>query len=136
MAFGSSPRGVAQKLPYVSIRWPYLLFLLIELLSATVFLASVVLATRRARMQVIKGSSLGAMCALDGLARRGLGSNDDCEGLNRHARHMDVRLHRGVSGVAMWLAMEEEAQERKGGGAKEGNDGSTPGWRRRVKFWR
>lgn len=120
--------------PYVSIRWPYLLFLLIELLSATVFLASVVLATRRARMQVIKGSSLGAMCALDGLARRRLGSIDDCEGLNRRARHMDVRLQRGVSGVAMWLAM-EEAQERKGG-AKEGSDEGARGRRRRLKFWR
>jgi hypothetical protein len=101
--------GVTKGLvPYVDVRWSWLLFLMLELGLSSLILTVVILLTRRSRMQIIKGSSLAPMCVLDEASRRHLGGINDLDGMYKRARDTDVRLETGVSGVAMWLTIERQ----------------------------
>jgi hypothetical protein len=88
----------------VQIRWPWLLFLCLELLLSTLFLVGTIVVTKRSRMQVIKTSSLATMCALDEPTRRRLGEMHDMAAVEDAARRTDVRLEKAASGVAVWLS--------------------------------
>lgn len=63
------------------------------------------------RVQILKGSSLATLCGLDKASRKHLGGINDLETLNRRARDLSVRLERGSSGVALWLAMKKDRPE-------------------------
>ncbi len=96
---------VLGQVPYVFIRWSWLSFLVSEFALAVVFLAGLIIATKRSRVQVIQSSSLATMCALDEHTRRYLGDLNDLASLEDQAGKMEVRLERSVSGLAMWLNM-------------------------------
>lgn len=93
----------------MSVRWGWLGFLLAELALALAFLAGSVVATARARLQVIKGSSLATMVALtDQSIRMRLGGIDDLDGLEERAGKVTVRMERGVSGVGLGLGLKSQ----------------------------
>jgi hypothetical protein len=91
--------------PYVQVIWPWLLFLVSELILAMVFLLATALMTRWAGMQVIKGSSLATMCALDDETRRHVGWIYDFEDMKERAEHTNVKLETAPSGAALWLSL-------------------------------
>ena len=90
--------------PYVQIRWVWLIFVCLELLLSTLFLAGTIIVTKRSRLQIMKSSSLATMCALDEPTRRRLGDIHDLDAVEKAARRTDVRLERAVSGMGMWLS--------------------------------
>ena len=77
--------------------------LVAQLVMATVFLALTIAATYRARIQIVKCSSLATLCALDEAARHEVGGIGDLEGLDEKARRFGVRMERDSSGVALSL---------------------------------
>ncbi|KAK1830660.1 hypothetical protein QBC39DRAFT_105355 [Podospora conica] len=87
----------------VEIHWEWTSMLVAQLGLATVFLCLTISATSRARMQILKCSSLATLCALDEGARREVGGIGDLEGLDEKARRFGVRLERDSSGVALSL---------------------------------
>ena len=87
----------------VEIHWEWTSMLVAQLVLAGLFLVLTIVANSRARMQVIKCSSLGTLCALDETTRRGFGSIGDLDGLDEKARVLGVRLERDASGVALSL---------------------------------
>jgi hypothetical protein len=78
--------------------------LAVQLVLTFIFLGLTMLATHKAQMQVIKCSSLATLCALDKNARGHVGGINDLDSLGKKARMFGVRLERGSSGVALWLA--------------------------------
>ncbi len=89
--------------PYVLIRWPWLCFLLSELAISGIFLTGTILASRSAKMQIIKGSSLATLCAVDEFTRSRLGNITDLEGIGRKAAKTNVRMERAATGSGLWL---------------------------------
>jgi hypothetical protein len=69
------------------------------------FLLWLTLETRRAGMQVIKGSSVATLIALDRQTRAHLGGMYDLNEANKVAGKINVRLQRDVSGVGISLGM-------------------------------
>ncbi|KAK3346557.1 hypothetical protein B0T25DRAFT_613123 [Lasiosphaeria hispida] len=97
---------------YVVIYWGWLAFLACQIILSAVFLAIVVVWTRRARVPVLKTSSLAAMAALDGQARMILGGVDDLAGLKERAANVKVKVEGGEEeGGFMWLAGARGASE-------------------------
>ncbi|KAK0725856.1 hypothetical protein B0H67DRAFT_571729 [Lasiosphaeris hirsuta] len=90
---------------FVKIHWEWIAMLAAQLVLTTVFLVLTATATHRARMQVIKSSSLATLCALDKATRQHVGGINDLDSLNQKAKMLGVRLERGSSGVALWLGM-------------------------------
>ncbi|KAL1843056.1 hypothetical protein VTJ49DRAFT_3191 [Mycothermus thermophilus] len=72
----------------VEIHWKWLAMLSTQLVLTGIFLAVTVAATRAERVQVLKGSSLAALCALDGDAREKLEGIDGLDGLGRRAKEI------------------------------------------------
>lgn len=87
----------------VEIHWEWTSMLVAQLVLSAVFLSLTIAATSRARMQILKCSSLATLCGLDEGARRGVGGIGDLEGLDEKARRFGVRLDRDSSGVALSL---------------------------------
>ena len=77
-----------------------------QLLLTLVFLVATMSSTRASGVQILKGSSLATMCGLDKSTRRHLGDINDLRRLEKRAEGVKVRLERGSSGAALWLAME------------------------------
>ena len=84
---------------FVKVRWGWLAMLAAQLVSTGAFLAATAGITARARMQVVKSSSLAAVCALDEATRRkgaaAAGHGDDVRDLRRlkaWAKGAGVRL--------------------------------------------
>jgi hypothetical protein len=91
--------------PYVLIRWPWLLFLTLELAMSGIFLTGTILASRSAKVQIIKSSSLAAFCAVDDFTRSQLGNIADMEGMKSKVMKTDVRLEGVPTGPGLWLTM-------------------------------
>ena len=79
--------------------------LAVQLVLTFVFLGLTMYATHRARMQVIKCSSLATLCALDKNARGHVGGIHDLDSLRKKSSMVGVRLERGSSGVGLWLGV-------------------------------
>lgn len=90
---------------FVRIRWGWLAMLATQLFLTAVFLVLTIVATRAERLQIIKGSNLAALCAMDPATRRHVGNIDDLDALTQRAKTLRVRIERGSSGVAVWLRM-------------------------------
>ncbi len=78
-----------------------------QLFLTAIFLVLTIAVTRAERIQVIKGSNLAALSALDPATRQHLGDIDNLDALNGKAKTVKVRLERGSSGVALWLRMQK-----------------------------
>ncbi len=72
--------------------------LVAQLSLVMLFFVATVAQTYMSRMQVIKGSTLATMCALDSETRAALGDSKDPGGISRRAADMSVRLERGGGG--------------------------------------
>jgi len=90
--------------------------LAVQLVLTALFLALTVLTTQRAKVQVIKCSSLATLCALDKTARQHVGGINDLESLGKKAKVLGVRLERGSSGVALWLGIGRRSGQSDGPG--------------------
>ncbi|KAK3386861.1 hypothetical protein B0H63DRAFT_468510 [Podospora didyma] len=89
--------------PYVEIEWPWLVFLMAELLLSVVFLVGTLMLTHSAaNMQTIKGSSLATLCSLDESSRQALGGMHSLAHLQERARRAEVKLERNDDG-GLWL---------------------------------
>ena len=77
-----------------------------QLFLTVVFLILTMVVTYTERIQVIKGSSLAPLCAMDWATRQYVGGIDDLDALNQKVKILRVRLERGSSGVALWLGMQ------------------------------
>ncbi|KAK0634213.1 hypothetical protein B0T14DRAFT_534127 [Immersiella caudata] len=88
---------------FISIHWEWTAMLAVQLVLTFIFLSLTMIATHRARMQVIKCSSLATLCALDKNTRGHVGGINDLDSLGKKAKMLGVRLERGSSGVALWL---------------------------------
>ena len=89
----------------MSIRWSWLSFLVSELGLTTAFLVGIIVITKRSQLQVMKSSSLAAMCALDEETRLHLGDINDLTSLEDRASRTEVKLEKSVSGVGVRLSM-------------------------------
>jgi len=78
-----------------------------QIALTTLFLALTILETHRKRAQILKGSSLATLCALDEQTRQHVGSINDLEMVNRKAKSVGVRLEVGASGTGLWLGMKK-----------------------------
>ncbi len=87
------------------IRWGWLGFLLVELALAFVFLAGSIVTTSRASLQIIKGSSLATMVALDEKVRYQFGGINNMDRLQEKAATVDVQMEKSTSGVGLALGM-------------------------------
>jgi hypothetical protein len=100
---GSGPVNgiVLATTPYVSIQWPWLMFLGLELLLAAAFLLAIIMNTMATRTRILKGSSLATLCALDDATRQQLGHVGDLEELQYRAEKMSVILERCPDGISL-----------------------------------
>ncbi|KAH8904299.1 hypothetical protein BR93DRAFT_984831 [Coniochaeta sp. PMI_546] len=89
---------------YARVRWGWTTLLAAQLFLTSLFLVAIVIETRLARVQILKGSTLATMCALDGTARDSIGGISDFKVLNDAAQKLGVKLERGSAGTAIWLA--------------------------------
>lgn len=89
---------------YARVRWGWTTLLAAQLFLTSLFLVAIVIETRLARVQILKGSTLATMCALDGTARGSIGGISDFKVLNDAAQKLGVKLERGSAGTAIWLA--------------------------------
>lgn len=92
----------------VHIRWGWLAFLASQLLFTFVVLVYTISLTRFSRVQVLKGSSLATMSALNVVARGRLGTMENLDALKNRATDVKVKLERGNSGRVAWLTMSAE----------------------------
>jgi len=97
---------------FVQIRWEWMAMVAAQLGLAVLFLGMTVAVTYRARMQVIKCSSLATLCALDKNTRECIGGIEDVEGLKVKAKTATVRLQQGLNGAALWLGMQRDGSGR------------------------
>ncbi|KAK4162908.1 hypothetical protein QBC43DRAFT_379646 [Cladorrhinum sp. PSN259] len=86
---------------FVKVHWEWMAMLATQLVLAGVFLGVTVGVTYRARMQVLKGSSLATLCALDQGATREFEGVRDLNGLQNWAKGVEVRLERGEGVVKL-----------------------------------
>jgi hypothetical protein len=89
---------------FVLVHWRWIALLAVQLVLASLFLIAIIVETRVARLQILKGSTLATMCALDGAARDAVGGIGNFDGMRKKANALGVRLERGASGTALWLA--------------------------------
>ncbi|KAK0725177.1 hypothetical protein B0H67DRAFT_123211 [Lasiosphaeris hirsuta] len=90
---------------FVAVQWGWLAFLASQIVLSAIFLAAIILWTRRERVPVLKTSALAAMAALDGQARMILGGVDDLAGLKERAANVHVKVEGGGGeGGFLWLA--------------------------------
>jgi hypothetical protein len=74
-----------------------------QLFLTSLFLIAIVVETRLAHVQILKGSTLATMCALNGTARGSVGGISDFKALNERARLLVSSLSVGVRGqVSGW----------------------------------
>ncbi|KAH6856284.1 hypothetical protein B0I37DRAFT_366999 [Chaetomium sp. MPI-CAGE-AT-0009] len=93
---------------YVQVRWVWMTPLAAQLILTGAFLIFTVSATRRARMQVVKCSSLALLYALDEPTRQCVGSIKDLESMTQMARMAGVRLERSTSQMALSMVEDEK----------------------------
>lgn len=102
----------------VKINWPWLWFLLAQILLSAIFLTAIIVQTRMEGIQIFKTSALPSMMALDGQARVSLGG----------------AVGNGNGGIMANKMMGERAKktflkmERSNGGAGQGNHGLVQGF--------
>ncbi len=89
---------------YASVRWGWITLLAAQLFLTSLFLVAIVIESRLARVQILKGSTLATMCAPNGMARGSIGGIRDFKALNERAQVLGVNLERGSAGTAIWLA--------------------------------
>jgi hypothetical protein len=90
----------------IHIRWPYISFLAVQVCLTIVVLIFTMIATCRSHMQILKGSSLATMCALNEKAKAKLGGVGDMDTLKSKAKELNVKLQRGAAGE---IALDTEA---------------------------
>ncbi|KAL2267264.1 hypothetical protein VTJ83DRAFT_4541 [Remersonia thermophila] len=105
----------------IEIHWKWLAMLATQLVLTGVFLAVTVVVTRAERVQVLKGSSLAALCVLDRDARERLGGVDSLAGLGKRAKEVKLRLERDAGG-RVWLRRDGEQHEERGSWEMYGKD--------------
>ncbi|KAK3998126.1 hypothetical protein QBC44DRAFT_254497, partial [Cladorrhinum sp. PSN332] len=79
---------------FVKVRWEWMAMLATQLVLTGVFLGITMGVTCRARLQVVKNSSLATLCALDEEIRRGAGGVGCLEGSQKWAKGVGVHLER------------------------------------------
>ena len=84
-----------------------------QLALTLVFIVATIVSTRASGVQILKGSSLATMCGLDKNTRKYLGDINDLKKLGGRAEDVRVRMEKGSSGMALWLAMEKKSGWRE-----------------------
>src|SRR5687767_12352007 len=80
---------------FIRVRWGWITMLITQLVLTSLFLVSVVIETWIARVQILKGSTLATMCALDGAARNIVGGISDLNAMKERARTLGLVLEQG-----------------------------------------
>ncbi|KAK1751251.1 hypothetical protein QBC47DRAFT_351261 [Echria macrotheca] len=100
-AYGTAYRATT----VVKVQWAWLALLASQLALAILFLVSTMIATKNRSVQVLKNSSVAALCILDEKVKNQLGDVSDLPGLSQRAGTVNVRL-RGVEKLEL---LQEEA---------------------------
>jgi hypothetical protein len=90
---------------FVRIHWAWVSLITTQILLASAFLTTVIWMTRRARVQILKSSTLPIMLALNPQAQRDMSGMLEVQTLADRARGVRVKLERGVGGVGLWLGL-------------------------------
>ena len=88
---------------FVRVHWGWVSMLGGQLVLTSAFLLAIMWESWRAKMQVLKSSTLATMCALDSTGRDAVGGISSPSGMERKAKELGVRLGRDPSGNALWL---------------------------------
>lgn len=93
-----APGTAFASLTYVKIKWVWLTFLIVLEVASVVLLASTIFATNRAKMAILKSSSLATMCMLNEGSRAHIGGATTAGELLQNASTLNVRLERDETG--------------------------------------
>lgn len=94
----------------VRIHWGWMAMIAAQLFLTSIFLAATIHYSSSSHLQILKGSSLATMCALDKDTRQLLGDINDFDKLKERASTVKVRLERRSSGIAIWLGRKPRPQ--------------------------
>lgn len=105
---GGDPKGpslgcVFAHEQFVHIHWAWVTLIATQLVLASAFLATVIVATRQARVQILKTSTLPIMIALNPQTQRDMSGMLEVQALADTARGVRVQLERGAGGAGLWL---------------------------------
>jgi hypothetical protein len=87
----------------IHVRWPYISFLVLQLVLTVIILIFTIIATHWNRVQILKGSSLATMIALSPELKRELGWMEDIEAVERNAEGLKVWVDVWADGAVMSL---------------------------------
>ncbi|KAM0816194.1 hypothetical protein AB5N19_01995 [Seiridium cardinale] len=99
---------------FVRIHWKWVVLIATQLVLASGFLFFVVLATKQARIQILKSSTLPVMIALNQKTKDELGGIHDVHTLQDKASKVNVKLERCVGGVGLWLGLAQDSGSYSG----------------------
>ncbi|KAK3356527.1 hypothetical protein B0T25DRAFT_603008 [Lasiosphaeria hispida] len=86
---------------FVHIRWPWLTYLLAELTLSSLFLMAIIGWAAFTKVEMLGGSALATLCALDEPTKQSLGHIGDYEEIRRRAARIHIRLTEGPEGLAL-----------------------------------
>jgi hypothetical protein len=82
----------------VKVQWAWLTVLIALEVSGIVFLAATIIKTNKAKIAVLKSSSLASMCALSEESKEYIGASKGRGILFKNALGLEVKLERDESG--------------------------------------
>ena len=86
---------------FVIIRWPWLAYLLAELVLSSLFLLFIIVWTMSTKAGPLRVSTLATLCALDEPTRRKLGHIGEYEKIQQRAEELQIMLVDGPDGLAL-----------------------------------
>ena len=101
MTAGPVDGTVVAETSFVHIRWPWLAYLLVELTLSTGFLIAIIAWTFFTKTEMLGGSALATLCALDEPTRQSLGHVGEYNELRRRAARMHIKLVEGPEGLML-----------------------------------
>ncbi|KAH8205659.1 hypothetical protein TruAng_000153 [Truncatella angustata] len=99
---------------FVRIHWKWVVLIATQLVLASAFLTATIIMTKRARIQILKNSTLPMMLALNEADKSEFNEIHGIHTLNDKAKLMRVKLERCVGGVGLWLGLAKDDSSYKG----------------------
>ena len=95
---------------YVKIKWEWLIFLSVVEVLSIIFLAAIIIETKKEKMAILKSSSLASMCALSEESKNYIGAIKSRGEVLEKASGLEVRLEN--DGRDRWtLVMEDSSAD-------------------------
>ena len=88
---------------FVRVHWGWVSMLGAQLVLTSAFLLAIMWESWRARIQILKSSTLATMCAMDSTGRDAVGGIVNGSDMEKRAKELGVRLGRAPVGDALWL---------------------------------